>query len=102
MHGVYAVMNDLPPPDQVKAEANATTAVERKDAAGIITPARIPGQVLPPAGDAFLGRRITPLTRRRLDNFRPNRRGFWSFWMFLALFIVPLFAGFFPKARPLL
>ena len=54
MHGVYAVMNDLPPPDQVKAEAKATTAVERKDPAGIITPARIPGQVLPPAGDTFL------------------------------------------------
>jgi microcin C transport system permease protein len=95
-------MNDLPPPDEVKAEAKATTAVERKDAVGIITPARIPGQALPPAGDAFLGRRITPLTRRRLDNFRANRRGFCSLWIFLVLFIASLFAEFIANDRPLL
>src|SRR5437764_14794271 len=95
-------MNDLPPPDQVKAEAKATTAVERKDPAGIITPARMPGQGLPPAVDTFLGRRITPLTRRRLDNFRANRRGFWSLWIFLALFVVTLFAEFIANDRPLL
>src|SRR6266436_329862 len=95
-------MNDLPPPDEVKAEAKATTAVERKDAVGIITPARIPGQVLPAAGDVFLGRRITPLTRRRLDNFRANRRGFWSLWIFLVLFVVSLFAEFIANDRPLL
>src|SRR5258708_12712760 len=95
-------MNDLPPPDEVEAEAKATTAVERKDAVGIITPARIPGQVLPPAGDTFLGRRITPLSRRRLDNFRANRRGFWSLWIFLVLFIASLFAEFIANDRPLL
>jgi len=95
-------MNDLPPPDEVEAEAKATTAVERKDAVGIITPARIPGQVLPPAGDTFLGRRITPLTRRRLDNFRANRRGFWSLWLFLVLFVLSLFAEFIANDRPLL
>ena len=91
-------MNDLPPADQVSAAA----ATQRKDAVGIITPARIPGQVLPPAGDVFLGRRITPLTRRRLDNFRANRRGFWSLWIFLVLFVVSLFAEFIANDRPLL
>ena len=95
-------MDDLPPPDEVKAEATATMALERKDAVGIVTPARIPGQVLPPAGDTFLGRRITPLTRRRLDNFRANRRGFWSLWIFLALFMASLFAEFIANDRPLL
>src|SRR3954462_2161295 len=95
-------MDDLPPADQVKAEAKATAAVERKDAVGLVTPARIPGQVLPPAGDTFLGRRITPLTRRRLDNFRTNRRGFWSLWIFLVLFIASLFAEFIANDRPLL
>ena len=40
----------------------------------------------PHARDRFLGRPISPLTRRRLDNFRANRRGFWSLWIFLALF----------------
>ena len=50
----------------------------------------------------FLGRRITPLTRRRLDQFRANRRGFWSLWLFLVLFGVTLFAEFIANDRPLL
>src|SRR4029434_7902916 len=94
-------MDDLPP-DEVKAEAKATTEIERKDAVGIITPAPIPGQVLPPAGDTLLGRRITPLTRRRLDNFRANRRGFLSLWIFLGPFLASLFAEFIANDRPLL
>ena len=52
--------------------------------------------------DRFLGRRITPLTRRRLEAFRRNRRGFWSLWIFLALFCVSLFAEFIANDRPLL
>ena len=52
--------------------------------------------------DTFLGRRITPLTRRRIENFRANRRGFWSLWIFLALFGVTLFAEFIANDRPLL
>ena len=91
-------MSDLPQPDEI----SAATATQRKDAVGIITPTRIPGQVLPPAGDTFLGRRITPLTRRRLDNFRANRRGFWSLWIFLVLFFASLFAEFIANDRPLL
>src|SRR5204863_6103647 len=91
-------MDDLPQPDDV----SAATATRRKDAAGIVTPARIPGQVLPPAGDVFLGRRITPLTRRRIENFKANRRGFWSLWVFLVLFVTSLFAEFIANDRPLL
>jgi len=62
------------------------------------------GEVLPPrvAGEVFLGRQITPLTRRRLDNFVANRRGFWSLWMFLVLFGGSLFAEFIANDRPLL
>ncbi|MBV8777597.1 MAG: ABC transporter permease [Alphaproteobacteria bacterium] len=45
---------------------------------------------------------MTPLTRRRLDNFRANRRGFWSFWIFLVLFGATLFAEFIANDRPLL
>src|SRR5207248_7475186 len=69
---------------------------------GLVTPPRIPGQVLPQAGDTFLARRITPLTRRSLDNFRANRRGFWSLSIFLVLFIASLFAEFIANDRPLL
>ncbi len=52
--------------------------------------------------DRFLGFRITPLTRRRLYNFRANRRGFWSLWIFLFLFGISLFAEFVANDRPLL
>jgi microcin C transport system permease protein len=92
-------MDDLP---QTQEKVEAATAAARKDAAGIVTPARFPGQVLPPAGDVFLGRRITPLTRRRIENFKANRRGFWSLWLFLVLFGVSLFAEFISNDRPLL
>ncbi|HSK38559.1 MAG TPA: ABC transporter permease, partial [Arenibaculum sp.] len=51
--------------------------------------------------DRFLGMNISPLTRRRLHNFRANRRGWWSLWIFLALFGVTLFAEFIANDRPL-
>jgi microcin C transport system permease protein len=51
--------------------------------------------------DRFLGRPISPLTRRRLDAFRANRRGFWSLWIFLALFTASLFAELIANDRPI-
>jgi microcin C transport system permease protein len=53
------------------------------------------------APDRFLGRKISPLTRRRLDSFRRNRRGFWSLWIFLTIFLVTLFAEFIANDRPI-
>jgi microcin C transport system permease protein len=46
--------------------------------------------------------RLSPLLRRRLRNFRANRRGFWSLWIFLALFGVSLGADVIANDRPLL
>jgi microcin C transport system permease protein len=54
-----------------------------------------------PTADQFLGLRITPLTRRRLEAFRRNRRGFWSLWIFLAVFLITLFAEFIANDRPI-
>ena len=45
---------------------------------------------------------ISPLNRRRLRNFRANRRGFWSLWAFLTLFIISLFAELVANDRPFL
>jgi microcin C transport system permease protein len=59
------------------------------------------GIAAPPIG-RVLGLRVTPLTRRRLANFRANRRGFWSLWIFLLLFVASLFAEFIANDRPLL
>ena len=61
-----------------------------------------PARFAVPATDRFLGRKISPLTRRRLDSFCRNRRGFWSLWIFLAVFLVTLFAEFIANERPLL
>ena len=55
-----------------------------------------------PTQDRFLGLGISPLTRRRLHNFRANKRGFWSLWIFLGLFVATLFAEFLANDRPFL
>ena len=43
---------------------------------------------------------ISPLNRRRWQNFKSNRRGFWSLWIFLLLFFVSLFAELIANDRP--
>ncbi|NQV48721.1 MAG: ABC transporter permease [Rhodospirillaceae bacterium] len=45
---------------------------------------------------------LSPLNRRRLDNFRANRRGFWSLWLFLGMFILSLFAELIANDQPIL
>jgi len=50
----------------------------------------------------WVGRRLSPLTRRRFENFRANRRGFWSLWVFLTLFVLSLVAEVIANDRPLL
>lgn len=46
--------------------------------------------------------RWTHLNQRRYANFRKNRRGFYSLWLFLALFTVSLFAEFIANDKPVL
>lgn len=48
------------------------------------------------------GFQLSPINRRRLANFRANRRGYWSFWIFLFLFLVSLFSELIANDRPLL
>ena len=36
--------------------------------------------------------RLSPLNARRLANFRANRRGYWSLWLFTLLLVLSLFA----------
>ncbi len=45
---------------------------------------------------------MTPLNARRLANFRANRRGYWSLWIFGALLFICLFAEFAANDKPLL
>ena len=50
----------------------------------------------------FMGMKITPLTVRRIASFKANRRGYWSFWIFLVLFVFSLFAELIANDKPLL
>ncbi|MBI1202021.1 MAG: ABC transporter permease subunit [Rhodopseudomonas sp.] len=45
--------------------------------------------------------RISPLNKRRWENFKANRRGYWSLWIFLAMFIISLFAEFVANDKPI-
>ena len=45
---------------------------------------------------------LSPLTQRRLANFRANRRGYWSLWLFGVLFVVSLFAELVANDKPVL
>ncbi|KKC40858.1 peptide ABC transporter permease [Devosia epidermidihirudinis] len=52
--------------------------------------------------EAPRNRFLSPLNRRRLANFRNNRRGYWSLWIFLAVFILTLGSEFIANDRPIL
>jgi microcin C transport system permease protein len=44
---------------------------------------------------------LSPLNARRWRNFKTNRRGYWSLWLFLVLFVGTLFAEFIANDKPL-
>ncbi len=46
--------------------------------------------------------KLSPINRRRLANFRAHKRGYWSFWIFIILFGLSLFAEFVANDRPVL
>ncbi|MCC2688531.1 MAG: peptide transporter permease [Rhizobiaceae bacterium] len=46
--------------------------------------------------------RISPLNQRRWRNFKSNRRGYWSLWIFLLLFGLSLVAELIANDRPIL
>jgi microcin C transport system permease protein len=45
---------------------------------------------------------LSPLSKRRWQNFKANRRGYWSLWIFSFLFLISLFAEFIANDRPFL
>lgn len=44
---------------------------------------------------------LSPIMQRRWRNFRSNKRGWWSFWIFMALFFVTLPAEFIANDKPI-
>lgn len=64
------------------------------------TPKQTEALAPPVPGGGWL--RLSPMNQRRLANFRANRRGYWSFWIFLVLFVLSLGAELIANDRPLL
>ena len=56
------------------------------------------GVAAPPTTQAIT---LSPLNKRRWENFKTNRRGFWALWIFLALFVTSLFAEFIANDKPI-
>ncbi|GJE78518.1 ABC transporter permease [Methylorubrum suomiense] len=72
------------------------------DAVPVTAPGNAP-QMQPLPRDPLTERRrsLSPLNRRRLANFRANRRGYWSALIFALLFVVSLFAELIANDRPI-
>ncbi|WP_027521675.1 ABC transporter permease [Bradyrhizobium sp. Ec3.3] len=70
----------------------------------VIAPTPIETKTKSPAGEVAPAPRKafepSPLNRRRWQNFKANRRGYWSFWIFMVLFVVSLFAELIANDRP--
>jgi microcin C transport system permease protein len=45
---------------------------------------------------------LSPLNQRRWANFKANRRGYWSLWIFLFLFVASLFSEFIANDKPII
>jgi microcin C transport system permease protein len=58
-------------------------------------------QAIEPPVEPVRGFRFTPLTRRRWATFRAHKRGYWSLWLFLALYVISLCAELVANDKPL-
>jgi microcin C transport system permease protein len=55
------------------------------------------GLGVPPEGHRVA---LSPINLRRWENFKRNRRGYWSLWIFLFLFVLTLGAEFIANDKP--
>ncbi len=66
-----------------------------------MTPTTVSNHLAPPVGQTgWL--KLTPLNKRRLTNFKANKRGYWSFWIFMTLFIISMLSNIFANDRPII
>ncbi|HEV2504831.1 MAG TPA: ABC transporter permease [Mesorhizobium sp.] len=57
----------------------------------------------PVADAAPVGRpKVSPLNQRRWANFKANRRGYWSLWIFLVLFVLSLGSELIANDKPII
>ena len=63
---------------------------------------RSPFVAFAPADAPRSSRALSPINRRRLNIFAANRRGVWSLWIFLVLFLIAMVSELVANDRPLL
>jgi microcin C transport system permease protein len=72
----------------------------------LVNPESLPRDPEAPAAEAAPPPRsrfaLSPINRRRWQNFKAHRRGRWSLWIFLVLFGLSLFAEFLANDKPIL
>jgi microcin C transport system permease protein len=81
-------------------EKKVDTPQARREAVPELMPDVEPAGPLGPA-DAPRRFALSPLNSRRWRNFKTNRRGYWSLWFFLVLFVVSMFAEFIANDKPI-
>jgi microcin C transport system permease protein len=85
---------------RTRPEQNVEPSTEARVAAPEFTadiePTGPLGLAAPPQGFE-----LSPLNARRWRNFKANRRGHWSLWIFLILFVISLLAEFIANDRPI-
>ena len=72
---------------------------DKLEGAGYETIEPLPGEEQPPPKRLLT---LSPINRRRLENFQRNRRGYWSLWIFLVLFGLSLAANVIANDKPLI
>ncbi len=85
-------------------KTRADNVIETPEARRLEAPGFMPDlEPAGPLGPTPMPRRfaLSPINKRRWQNFKTNRRGYWSLWIFLVLFIVTLFAEFIANDKPL-
>jgi microcin C transport system permease protein len=89
----------------LNVETRAETTIGPRRDGAIKPPMDLTPDVEPtgPLGLVTAARRfeLSPINKRRWQNFRTNRRGYWSLWIFLVLFFISLFADFVANDKPL-
>ena len=76
-----------------------TPDVRRLEAPGLMPVVEPTGPLAPIPIPRRFG--LSPINKRRWQNFKTNRRGYWSLWVFLFFFVISLFAEFIANDKPL-
>ncbi len=81
-------------------ERSVAPSVEARTATPGLTPAVEPtGPIIAAAPTGQYA--FSPINARRWRNFKANRRGYWSLWVFLVLFVITAFAEFIANDKPI-